>query len=60
VQSPTHIRLEERGKAGMMSLHGVAIPSAEWIQDLGRKLAEYRAGVTAKAFQASQQRLRGM
>jgi hypothetical protein len=60
VQSPTHIRLEQRAQAGMMSLHGVAIPSAEWIQDLGRKLAEYRAGVTAKAFQASQQRLRGM
>ena len=60
VQSPTLIRLEQRQRAGMMGLHGVAYPSAAWVQDVGRKLAEYRAGITAKAFQASQQRLRGM
>jgi hypothetical protein len=59
VQSPTHIRLRQRAGAAMMSLHGVNIPSAEWLADLGRKLAEYRAGVTARAFKASQQRLRG-
>jgi hypothetical protein len=59
VQSPMHIRLEQRARAGMMSLHGVNIPSAEWIVDVGKKLAEYRAGITARAFQASQQRLRG-
>jgi hypothetical protein len=60
VQGPKHIRLEQRARAGMMSLHGVDIPSADWIQDLGRTLAEYRADVTARAFQASQQRLRGL
>jgi hypothetical protein len=60
VQNPALIRLEQRQRAGMMSLHGVPIPSAEWIVDVGRKLAEYRAGITAKAFEASRQRLRGM
>jgi len=59
VQSPEHIRLEQRAEMGMMSLHGVAYPSEEWVVDLGRQLAEYRADITARAFQASLRRLRG-
>jgi hypothetical protein len=59
VQDPNHIRVQERTKAGLLALHGVDYPSVEWIVDVGRKLAAYRAEVTARAFQASQQRLRG-
>jgi creatinine amidohydrolase len=59
VQNPSLIRFEQRAKQGQVSLHGVAFPSVEWIQDVGRKLAEYRAGITAKAYEASRQRLRG-
>jgi hypothetical protein len=60
VQNPALIRFEQRQRVGMTSLHGVRYPSAEWVVDLGKKLAEYRAGITARAFQASKQRLRGM
>jgi creatinine amidohydrolase len=59
VQNPELIRVNQRMKAGMLSLHGVKYPSVEWIVDVGKKLAEYRAGIVARAFQASQQRLRG-
>jgi creatinine amidohydrolase len=58
VQSPTLIRAEQRAKAGQLSLHGVNLaPMANTIE-LGKKLAEYRAGIVAKAFAASQLRLR--
>ena len=59
VQDPKLIRVEERIKAGLFSLHGVDLKSAAYVIEIGKKLAEYRAGITAKAFQASQQRLRG-
>lgn len=59
VQDPNHIRVEERARAGLMSLHEVPYPSVTWVVDVGRRLAAYRAEVTARAFRASQERVRG-
>ena len=58
VQDPRLIRVEQRKKAGLFTLHGVDLVSAERMAEVGRKLAEYRAGITAKAFKASQQKVR--
>ena len=59
VQDPRHIRMEQRIKAGLFTLHGVDLaPISKTIQ-LGRDLATYRAGIVARAFQASLKRLRG-
>jgi hypothetical protein len=58
VQDPKLIRMDQRIKAGLFSLHGVdEAPIARTI-DVGRKLAEYRADITAKAFRASLEKLR--
>jgi hypothetical protein len=59
VQDPKLIRMEQRLKAGLFSLHGVGLAPISRTIEIGRKLAEYRAGITARAFQASQRRLRG-
>jgi creatinine amidohydrolase len=58
VQDPKHIRAEERRKAGLLSLHGVDLRDVDKLIEVGKKLAEYRAGIVAKAFAASQARLR--
>lgn len=58
VQDPKLIRMEQRLKAGLFSLHGVDLAPISRTIEIGQKLAEYRAGITAKAFQASQRRLR--
>ena len=58
VQDPRLIRMEQRVKAGLFSLHGVDLAPIDRTIELGEKLAAYRAGITAKAFRASQQRLR--
>ena len=58
VQDPALIRMEQRVKAGLFSLHGVDLAPIDRTIELGRKLAAYRAEITAKAFRASQQRLR--
>jgi hypothetical protein len=60
VQDPKLIRAQERMKANLFNLHGVDYGSVSRIVELGRKLAEYRAGIAAKAFKASQQKLRGL
>jgi hypothetical protein len=58
VQDPKLIRADQRAKAGKLTLHGVDLaPMAKTIE-IGKKLAEYRAGIVAKAFQASVARLR--
>jgi creatinine amidohydrolase len=57
VQDPKLIRMDQRVKAGLFSLHGVDLAPIARTIELGRKLAEYRAGITAKAFEASKQRL---
>lgn len=58
VQDPKLIRAEQRRKIGQLSIHGVDLSSMDKTIEIGKKLAEYRAGITAKAFQASRQRLR--
>jgi len=58
VQDPKLIRMEQRLKAGLFTLHGVnQAPIAKTI-DLGKRLAEYRAGIAANAFKRSLSRLR--
>jgi hypothetical protein len=59
VQDPKLIRADQRQKAGLLTLHGVDLSPIGKTVELGRKLAEYRAGIVARAFAASQQRLRG-
>jgi len=58
VQDPRLIRTEQRIKAGLFHLHGVELAPIEKTIDIGRKLAAYRAEITAKAFDASKRRLR--
>jgi len=55
---PKLIRADERRKAGLLNLHGVDLSPIEKTIEIGKKLAEYRAGITAQAFKASRQRLR--
>jgi hypothetical protein len=58
VQDPKLIRAEQRQKAGLLTLHGVnEAPIAKTIE-IGKKLAEYRAGITARAFEVSKKKLR--
>ena len=58
VQDPKFIRAEQRMKAGLFTLHGVDLAPVSKTVELGKKLAVYRAGITAKAFAASRERLR--
>ncbi len=58
VQDPKLIRMEQRVKAGLFTLHGVALAPISRTIEIGQKLAAYRAGITARAFEASQRRLR--
>src|SRR5262245_34238287 len=59
VVDPKFIRADERRKAGLLELHGVSLAPVSRTIELGKKLAEYRAEITAKAFKTSQERLRG-
>ena len=59
VVDPKLIRADDRNKAGLLELHGVSLAPRSRTIDIGKKLAEYRAEITAKAFKASQARLRG-
>ena len=56
VQDPKLIRAEQRMKAGLFTLHGVDLAPVSKTVEIGRKLADYRAGITAKAFEASRRR----
>ncbi|HEY9226544.1 MAG TPA: creatininase family protein [Gemmatimonadaceae bacterium] len=58
VQDPKLIRAEQRQKAGLLTLHGVNEAPISKTIEIGKKLAEYRAGITAKAFKSSQEKLR--
>jgi creatinine amidohydrolase len=58
VQDPKLIRVDERRKAGLLSLHGVDMKDMSKVVEIGKKLAEYRAGITAKAFEASKAKVR--
>jgi len=58
VQDPHAIRWEERGRAGLRTLHGVDLEPLDSLVTLGRAMARYRAEITARAFRASLERLR--
>ena len=58
VQDPKHIRMAERIEADLFSLHGVDLAPVSETIELGRRLAMYRAEITARAFRESQDRLR--
>jgi creatinine amidohydrolase len=58
VQDPRLIRMEQRTKAHLFNLHGVELAPIERTIEIGRKLAAYRAEITARAFEASRRRLR--
>jgi creatinine amidohydrolase/Fe(II)-dependent formamide hydrolase-like protein len=58
VVDPKLIRAEERRKAGLLNLHGVDETDLPKLVEVGRKLAQYRAGIVAKAFEASKTKLR--
>ena len=59
VVDPKFIRAGERAKAGLLELHGVSLTPMSRTIEIGKKLAAYRAEITAKAFKASRVRLRG-
>ena len=56
VQDPNLIRADQRMKAGLFTLHGVDLAPVSRTVEIGRKLAAYRAKITAKAFEASRRR----
>jgi hypothetical protein len=58
VQDPSLIRWAQRERVGLLALHGVDLRPLDRLVDIGRQLAEYRAVITARAFAASQRRLR--
>lgn len=58
VQDPALIRASQRAKAKQLTLHGVDLSDMKKTIELGRKLAEYRAGITARALEKSRQKLR--
>ena len=51
VDDPSHIRAEQRLKAGKFSINGVNLESINKVVENGRKLAAYRADITVKAIQ---------
>jgi len=53
VTEPTSVRYEQRVRAGLATINGVSISPAEQTIELGRRLMEYRAEQTAKAFEAA-------
>ena len=58
MQDPKLIRMDQRPKADLSALHDVELAPIEKTIDIGRRLAAYRAGITARAFEASQRKLR--
>ena len=58
VLDPAYIRMEQRQRAGLFELHGVALDPVDKLVELGHELAQYRAEITARAFAKSKQRLR--
>lgn len=59
VQNPEYIRAAQREAVGQLNLHGVNLSPVARTIELGERLAEYRAEITARAFHASMARLRG-
>jgi hypothetical protein len=46
---PRHIRVDERKKAGLASIYGVSVVPVRKTVANGKKLIEYRAGITVAA-----------
>lgn len=59
VLNPDYIRAAEREAVGQFNLHGVSLSPISRTIELGVRLAEYRAAITARAFRASMERIRG-
>lgn len=59
VQDPALIRASQREAVGRLNLHGVDLTPISRTIELGEQLAEYRAEITARAYRASLQRIRG-
>jgi creatinine amidohydrolase/Fe(II)-dependent formamide hydrolase-like protein len=53
VVDPRHVRYEERVAAGLASINGVPIAPAEETIELGRRMIEFRAEMTAEAIRAA-------
>lgn len=53
VLDPSSVRYEERMEAGLASINGVDISSLEQIQELGRRMIEFRANYAAVAIKAA-------
>jgi creatinine amidohydrolase len=49
---PQSIRYAQRVKAGQAEINGIKFESLDWLQDLGRKVAELRVNTTIKAIEA--------
>ena len=58
VQDPALIRASQRAKAKQLTLHGVDLSDMKKTVEIGKKLAEYRAGITARALAKSRTTLR--
>ena len=50
---PTRIRVEERRRAGLLSINGVDLDPIEQTIENGRRLVQYRAEITARAIRRS-------
>jgi creatinine amidohydrolase/Fe(II)-dependent formamide hydrolase-like protein len=51
--NPAHIRAEQRIKARKFAINGVELESVQKVLENGRKLADYRVGITVAAIQKS-------
>lgn len=56
---PVSIRYPQRVKAGEAEINGVKFESLEWLQDIGRKVAELRTKLTVDAITAYRASLAG-
>ena len=52
VIDPMSIRFEQRVDAGRASINGISLQPLSQTQELGRKLIEFRTGITVEAIQA--------
>ena len=52
VIDPTSIRFAQRVKVGRASINGISLEPLSQTQELGRKLIEFRTGITVEAIQA--------
>jgi creatinine amidohydrolase/Fe(II)-dependent formamide hydrolase-like protein len=59
VQNPEYIRAAQREAVGQLHLHGVNLSPISRTIELGRRLAQYRAEITARAFRDSMRTIRG-